>query len=137
MMGRAPDIAFEILIWFTALVTAAGNSRIGRSPASRTVVAAPTFMPPVAVMRPVTPRVVWTEAAPVAASVVKVPAAGTEPPMTQLFAVPPDMVEVLMVGLVSVLFVKVSVVAKPTRVSEPAGSVIVPVVPAANARVHV
>ena len=59
---------------------------------------------------------------PVAESVVNAPAAGVVPPMAALLMVPPEIT-----GLVSVLLVSVSVVARPTRVSVEVGRVRVPV----------
>jgi len=59
---------------------------------------------------------------PDALMVVNDPAAGVVPPMAALLMVPPEIV-----GLVRVLFVSVSVVARPTKVSVEVGSVRVPV----------
>lgn len=60
-------------------------------------------------------------------TVVKFDAAGVDPPITQLFIVPPDKEADVIVGDVKVLFVSVSVVALPTSVSVDAGNVNVPV----------
>ena len=54
---------------------------------------------------------------------VKVPAAAVELPITVPSIVPPSMSGVFTSGDVSVLFVSVSVVARPTRVSVAGGSV--------------
>ena len=58
-------------------------------------------------------------------TVVNVPAAGVFPPITIPSAVPPSISGVFISGLVSVLFVKVSVVSVPTKVAVVAGSVTV------------
>ena len=71
--------------------------------------------PPLAVIRPE------------ALTVVNDPAAAVVPPITALLIVPPEIVPVLMIGLVRVLFVSVSVVALPTSVSVEVGRVRVPV----------
>lgn len=95
------------------------------------LVAVPVTSPDIAIVLAVC-RVVAVEAFPVtpalavmapdAEIVVNVPAAAVVPPITALLMVPPEIV-----GLVMVLFVSVSVVARPTRVSVEVGSVRVPV----------
>ena len=57
--------------------------------------------------------------------VVNVPAAAVFPPITIPSAVPPSISGVLISGLVSVLFVKVSVVLAPIKVVDVAGNVTV------------
>ena len=55
--------------------------------------------------------------------VVNVPAAAEFPPITAPSTVPPSISGVLISGLVSVLFVKVSVVSVPIKVAVVAGNV--------------
>jgi hypothetical protein len=69
----------------------------------------------------VVPVIIWF-AAFAAVTVVNRPVDAVDAPIEALFIVPP-----LMAGLVRVLFVRVSVVARPTRVSVDVGSVNVPV----------
>lgn len=64
---------------------------------------------------------------PLAAKVVNDPVLGVVAPTDALLIVPPEIVPPLIDGLVSVLFVNVSVVARPTKVSVEVGSVSVPV----------
>ena len=61
-----------------------------------------------------------------AVRVVNAPDAGVTAPTVALLTVPPLMVPVLIVGLVRILLVSVSAVARPTKVSVAAGKVRVP-----------